>query len=487
MTSLRPTPDMVALVQSASTLPIMLLALVSGVSADIWDRRMVMLISQLLACAASALLALLAFFGDITPVTLLAFTFLVGCGAALFQPAWQSSILEQLPRSELSAAIALESFSLNLARTAGPAVGGLIVVAFGPPVTFLINSVTYVGLIAALLLWRRPMPARSLPPEGMLAAVGTGLRFALRSSRIRNALVRCAVFGLLGSPIWALLPLVARNVLGGDADTYGTLLGAFGVGAVLGALAGASLRLRWNSEAIVRLCTVGVGFGTVVTAVSSLQVTTMIGLVIAGASWVAAVSTFNVTTQTLSPAWVLGRVVALFHTFIIGGLAIGSFLWGLVATGIGLSTSMLVAGALMMGSALLGLAMPLCRHEGESLEPTRSLPDDYKKQIIEFSGRGRVVVFVTYRVDEKDTEAFLRAMRDLRDLRRRNGAGCHAVMQDAADPRLWVESYRFPSWIEYLRQDQRLSTSDVDAEQRVLAFHSGPDAPEVSRMFQKIA
>jgi MFS family permease len=484
MTSLAPSPDMVSLVQTASTLPIMLLALLSGVSADIWDRRMVMLVSQILACIASVILTVLAFMGGVTPLVLLAFTFLVGCGTALFQPAYQSSVTEQVPRSELSAAIALESFSLNLARTAGPAIGGLVVLAFGSPTAFLINSLTYPGLIMALAFWRREKTDSRLPPERMLSAIGSGLRFARRSEGIRRALIRSTAFGLLGSPIWALLPLVAKHLLGGGAGTYGALLGAFGMGAVFGALGGASIRLRYDNERIIRLCTLGAGAGIVVTALSPWQATTMAGLVLNGACWVAAVSTFNVNIQTLSPRWVVGRTVALFHTFIVGGLALGSYFWGLVAAEIGLSASILVAGSMMAGSVLLGLRLPLHRNEATSFEPLRPLPPDYQSQIDAFADRGPVVVTVTYRVAESDIHPFLCAMHDLRELRRRDGARNHMIMQDASEPEQWVETYRNANWIEHLRHHHRLSVSDERIEQRVLAFHRGPEPPRVAHLIQ---
>src|SRR5262245_58673295 len=237
MTSIAPSPDMVALVQASTALPILLLSLPSGAIADIWDRRIIMLIAQSLMLTVSAALAAIAYFGHITPWTLLSLTFLLGCGAALYGPAWQSSVGEQVPREEVPAAVSLNSLAFNLARTAGPAVGGLIVAAAGPPAAFLVNAVTYIGLLVVLSTWRRKVPVQTLPPESMTTGMQAGLRYVRLSPVICTVLVRGFFFGFLGSAIWALMPLIARDLLAGNALTYGILFGAFGVGAVIGALA----------------------------------------------------------------------------------------------------------------------------------------------------------------------------------------------------------------------------------------------------------
>ena len=193
-----------------------------------------MLIAQVAMLVVALVLTVITYVGQITPWTLLTLTFLLGCGVALYGPAWQSSVGEQVPRADLPAAVALNSLSFNIARTAGPAIGGVIVAKAGPPAAFLINALSYVGLIVVLCLWRRPRPAPFLPPENMLMAMGAGIRYARLSPEIRTVLIRGVVFGILGSSIWALMPLIARDLIGGDAVTYGVLLGSFGIGAVLG-------------------------------------------------------------------------------------------------------------------------------------------------------------------------------------------------------------------------------------------------------------
>jgi MFS family permease len=487
MTSLAPSPDMVSLVQASSLLPIMLLSLVAGSSADVWDRRSVMLISQAMGFFASALLSVLAYMDSITPWTLLSLTFLNGCGGALYQPAWQSSVSEQVPQSELSAAISLDSVSLSLARTAGPAIGGILVVAAGPAVAFLVNSLTYIGVIAVLVSWRRTEQPSQFPAENMLTAMVSGIRYARFSHGIRTVLLRSVVFGLLGSTTWALMPLVARDLLNGGADTYGWLFGSWGAGAILGAVSSVSMRLRYDGELLVRASTVGVGIGIILTATSLWEPLTMAALLLTGACWVMAVSTFNVVIQASSPAWVVGRTVAIFHTVIVGGLAIGSWLSGLVANECGLSAAMLISGLLMVVSAFLGWVIPLRGSEGLNLSPSVTRPTNDQLLSGKPAYRGPVVVAVTYRVKSEDVEPFLSAMRELRDIRRRNGAKRLTLLHDVADTERWIECYRNPNWAECVRQHHRLTVDDQETERRVLAFHRGLEAPRVEHLIVRVS
>lgn len=360
MTTMAPTPAQVSLVQTASTLPIALFALLSGVAADVWDRRLVMLASQVLICSVAMTLAVLCASGQITPLSLLACTFISGCGAALFQPAWQSAVAEQVPRIELSAAIALDSFSLNFARTAGPAIGGLIVARLAPDLAFIVSSVSSAGLI--YVLWRcreAAVKKARVRREGLFASLVGGVRYCFGSPGIRSALLRSSLFGFLGSPIWALLPLFAKCQFGGEAGTYGILLGAFGAGAACGALGGAAMRARSNPESVLRICTLTFGLGAMMTAWSPCKAEAMLGLAISGASWVAVVSTYNLAIQTASPNWVAGRALSLFHSCIVGGLAIGSYLWGMAAAATTINVTFLISGQILCASVLLALCFPL--------------------------------------------------------------------------------------------------------------------------------
>jgi MFS family permease len=485
MTSIAPSADMVALVQASTTLPIMLLSLVSGATADIWDRRLLMLIAQGLMLAIAVLLTVTAFLGLITPWILLSLTFLLGCGTALYGPAWQSSVGEQVPRAALASAVSLNSLAFNIARTTGPAIGGIIVARAGPPAAFLVNSLSYLGLIIVLVLWRRPRPAPFLPPENMFMAMGAGVRYARLSPDIRTVLIRGAAFGVLGSSIWALMPLIARDLIGGGAVTYGVLLGAFGGGAVLGALSSTSLRRRCTNEAIVRSSTAGFGIASIVTAVSSWHALSMAALMLGGACWVLALSTFNVTVQTSSPRWVVGRTVAIYQMVTFGGLSIGSWLSGVAAHQFGLGVCLASSGALMAVSAALGRKLALRQPEGLNLDPSRTWSSENRAQLDRLIDTGPVVVTVEYRIAVEDAEAFRLAMRELRRIRRRDGAKRWSLMQDMAAPDIWIERYHSPNWVEHLRRHHRFTVSDREIERKVLDFHQGEAAPHVRHLIER--
>ncbi len=485
MTSIAPSADMVALVQASTTLPIMLLSLPSGATADIWDRRLLMLIAQCVMLVVAVVLTALTYLSTITPWTLLCLTFLLGCGVALYGPAWQSSVGEQVPRADLPAAVALNSLAFNIARTAGPAIGGVIVAKAGPPAAFLLNSFSYVALIIVLVLWRRPRPAPFLPPENMFMAMGAGVRYARLSPDIRTVLIRGAAFGVLGSSVWALLPLIARDLIGGDAVTYGVLLGAFGSGAVLGALSSTSLRKRYSSELIVRAATAGFGAASMVTAISSWHALSMVALMMGGASWVLALSTFNVTVQTSSPRWVVGRTVAIYQMVTFGGLAVGSWLSGVVASQLSLASCLVSSGALMAASALLGWRLPLRQPEGLNLDPSRTWSGESRAELDRLIDTGPVVVTVEYRIAVDDAEPFRVAMRELRRIRRRDGAKRWSLMQDMAAPETWIERYHSPNWVEHLRRHHRFTVADREIEKKVLDFHRGEEAPRVRHLIER--
>lgn len=485
MTSIAPSADMVALVQASTTLPIMLLSLPSGATADIWDRRLVMLIAQCVMLVFAAVLTALTYLSTITPWTLLTLTFLLGCGTALYGPAWQSSVGEQVPRADLPSAVALNSLAFNIARAAGPAIGGIIVAKAGPPAAFLLNSLSYVALIIVLVLWRRPRPAPFLPPENMLMAMGAGIRYARLSPDIRTVLIRGAAFGVLGSSVWALLPLIARDLIGGDAVTYGVLLGAFGSGAVLGALSSTSLRRRCSNELIVRTATVGFGIASIVTAISSWHALSMIALMLGGASWVLALSTFNVTVQTSSPRWVVGRTVAIYQMVTFGGLAIGSWLSGVVASQLSLVICLVSSGTLMAVSALLGWRLPLRQPEGLNLDPSRTWSSENRAQLDQLIDTGPVVVTVEYKIAADDAEPFRLAMRELRRIRRRDGAKRWSLMQDMAAPEIWIERYHSPNWVEHLRRHHRFTVADREIERTALDFHQGEEPPRLRHLIER--
>src|SRR5688572_1839300 len=482
MTSLAPTADIVALVQASTVLPYMLFCLAAGAAADVFDRRILMLAAQLLALVVSVLLTIFTYVDVMTPWLLLTFTFLVGCGNAIYGPAWQSSVGEVVPRAELPQAVALNSLGFNLARTVGPAIGGLIVATSGSQAAFLVNSISYLGLIIVLLSWKRPVEQRTLPPESIPSAMMAGLRYVALSPSIRSVLVRAVVFGSAASSIWALMPLVARDLIRGGPSIYGLLLGAFGVGAVLSALSSTRLRAAFTTGQIVTIATLFFATGSIIAAFSTSLPITMIGMVMCGGGWVLALSTFNISVQLLVPRWVVGRSVAIYQMMTFGGMALGSWLWGLTAHHFGLVFSLALAGGVLAASTLLARLWPMPGSAAEDLDPR--LPESALPTVDNAipDRDGAVVITVEYRVTREDAPQFAAAMRRLAQVRQRNGARRWSLMVDATDPELWVERFQYPTWTEYLRQRHRDTVSDRAVWDNARSFHRGEEQPKVRRL-----
>ena len=483
MTSIS-SAGMVALVQASVTLPIMLLSLPAGALADTFDRRKIMLTAQSLMLVVSVGLSLFAWAGWITPWVLLAFTFLIGCGSALNGPAWQASVGEMVPRRDLAGAVALNSMGFNLARSVGPAVGGLIVAAAGAAAAFTVNAFTYIGLIFVLARWKPERAPRTMPREGLGVAMWTGLQYAAMSGRIGSVLLRALVFGFAASAVQALMPLVARETMGGGPEIFGLLLGAFGAGAVGGAVASTRLRSRMSNELIVRWSSLVFGLATIALAFSSWLPAGMVALVFAGGAWVLALSTFNVTVQMSAPRWVVARDLALYQMAAFGGMALGSWTWGVIAEREGLLLTLCVAGAAQLICALIGLRVPLASTSGLNLdligswtEPDVAVPIQPRS--------GPIVITIEYVIDEADIDEFLVAMADRRRIRRRDGARHWTLLRDLSDPRLWIERYHTATWLDYVRHNQRITEADRNITDHVRALHRGPDRPRVRRMIER--
>jgi len=328
MTQMTPSADKVALVQTAVLLPVMLIAMAAGAIADMHDRRVVGMVALAISLSGATALTVLSWLNLMTPNILLALCFVIGTGMALFSPAWQSSVSEQVPAETLPAAVALNGISFNIARSFGPAIGGIVVATAGSVAAFAANAVFYLPLLVVLFLWDRVSEPSRLPRERLNRAMISGVRYISNSPAIRIVLTRTVVTGMIGGSVSALMPLVARDLLHGNAQTYGTMLGAFGVGAVIGALNLTRIRKRMSGEAAVRACAALMACAAVTVALSNHPVLTAAALVVYGAVWMLAVTLFNIGVQLSAPRWVAGRSVAAFQASISGGIAIGSWGWG---------------------------------------------------------------------------------------------------------------------------------------------------------------
>ena len=483
MVALAASAQMVTLVQASITLPIVLLALLAGALADAYDRRKLMIVAQAFMLLVSTLLALFAYLGLITPWLLLVFTFFIGCGAALNAPAWQASVGAMVPREDVPSAVALNSMGFNLARSLGPALGGVIVAAAGAAVAFTVNAVSYVGLIAVLLRWRPERERRMLPRERLGSAILSGIRYVGMSPSISSTLVRGFVTGAGASAVSALLPLIARDMIGGGAAIYGLLLGAFGVGAVGGAFWSHRLRIAYSNELIVRCALAASAIGITIAAFSKMLALTMAAMLLCGLGWVLIVSILNATVQMSSPRWVVARALSLYQMATFGGLAGGSWLWGYVTEESELSTALLAAAAIQLGCILLGRWFRLPETEEMNLDLLK-FPEP--ETAVAVQGRtGPVVVTIEYRIAPEDVYAFLTEMAERRRIRRRNGARRWTLLRDLADPELWIERYHSPTWTEYVRHNRRFTQDDAIIGERIRALHRGAGEPTVRRMIER--
>jgi MFS family permease len=484
MTSLTSSQSMVALVQSSVTLPIMVFSLLAGVFADNYDRRTVMLIAQSFMLVVSVILAFLAFQGLLSPWLLLTFTFLIGCGTALHNPSWQASMGDIVPREDLSAAVSLNSMGFNLMRSVGPAAGGAIVALAGAAAAFTVNALSYIGIISALWMWKPAIPKRQLPRERMGSAISAGLLYVAMSPNILKVIFRGFLFGLSAIATLALLPLIVREVLQGSAFIYGVLLGCFGMGAVGGALMNAHLRARFQNEWIARAAFAAFAIASVTLGLSMSAVLSGAALMLAGASWVITLSLFNVTIQLSTPRWVVGRAIALYQTGTFGGMAAGSWAWGIMAEGFGADRSMIVAAALLILGALVGLRVPIPDFTDLNLSPLNGFTEPPLR--LDLKPRsGPIMIMIDYEIRQKDMPEFLETMTKRRRIRIRDGAQQWALLRDLENPDIWTETYHVPTWVEYVRHHERRTQADAESYELLLKLHCGATRPKVHRMIER--
>ena len=484
MTTLTDSHNMIALVQASTTLPIMVFSIAAGALADNFDRRIVMLIAQIGMMVVSITLAVLALMGLLSPWLLLGFTFLIGCGTALFNPSWQASMGDIVPRSELPGAITLNAMGFNMMRSVGPAVGGLIVALAGAAAAFAVNAVSYVPLIYALSRWKPERVPNRLPREKFASAMWAGIRYVSLSPNLTTVLFRGFLFGFSATAILALLPSVAADYVGGGALAYGTLLGCFGLGAIGGAFLNGRIRERFSNEVIVRLACVGFAMSSAVLGYSRDPLLSHVALIPAGACWVLALSLFNVSVQLSSPRWVVGRALSLYQTATFGGMAAGAWVWGLSADAIGPDSALALAGATMLLCALVGFRLPLPQFDARDLNPL----DTFNEPVLKLDLRprsGPILVMVDYRIDQDDVPQFLALMAGRRHIRIRDGARQWALLRDLEHPVVWTESYHVPTWIDYVRHHMRRTKSDAENTDLIRALHRGGEAPVVRRFIER--
>src|SRR5450759_530869 len=481
MTSLAPSPLMVALVQAATTAPVFLLALPAGALADIVDRRRYLIASQVWMMITAATLGLLTLSGMTTATILLVFTFALGIGTAMMVPAWGAITPELVQRSELQAAIGLNTIGMNVSRSVGPALAGLIVAAAGPGMVFILNAISFLAVIAALKRWQRPPTESELPAERVFGAIRAGLRYARHSPELRAVLTRGASFFVFASAPWALLPLIVRQGLNSGPGTYGLFLACLGIGAIAGALLLPRVRTRVSRDTIVAGATGLYTIAMLALAHSGNVYAAGAAMLLTGVAWISVVSSLMTAAQTALPSWVRARGLALFWVVFMGGMAAGSALWGQIASWVGIPYALTVAAV----GALLGIAATwryrIGQHDVADLSPSIYWPTPMMPDDLEID-RGPVMVTVEYLVDPARADEFAKFMLQMRRIRRRDGAFMWELFNDIEHPDRMVECFMVESWFEHLRQHERVTVADRDVIEKARAFHLGSELPKVTHL-----
>ena len=466
MVSLNAGPMYVALTQTAAALPFFVLALPAGAIGDIVDRRKLILYTEFWMVTTAAVLASLTISGLTSPLLLLILTFALAAGDAFESPTWRAVLPELVEKQDLPAASALNGIEFNFARAVGPGLAGAVVALAGVGAAFLINTVSFAGVILVVARWKRPVVRRAAPPETVAGATRAAIRYVRNSPEIRTLLARSGLAMFFASGLLALLPSIARRISSSPVS-YGLLLGAFGCGAVLGALVLQRVRSRFPADLLISS---GIAvFGLAAIAVGRLPTIWTLApvMLVAGAAWVSFLSLFNVLLLNRAPDWVRARVLAVQLLVSQGAVAAGSAIWGSVAARAGINQALLWAGVGAIVSTASALFLRL-----SDIVPDLTPWNHWRLPPVQtdIDRGGPVLVAVEYDVSPGRASEFLEAMREYGRVRRRDGASRWGISRDLEDANRYVETFIVSSWEEHLRQHARLTLADSELERRLQSY-----------------
>ncbi len=480
MTSLTTSPVMVAMVQTASTLPVFLLGLPSGALADIIDRRRYFAATQLWVALTALLLATLALTDSLTAPLLLGLTFANGIGLAMRWPVFSAIVPEVVPREHLSEAMALNGISMNLSRVVGPVVAGAILASVGSGAVFVLNTLLAAMAFVTILRWRSVPRTSTLPGERFVGAMRVGWVHVMQSPRLRVVMMRIFFFFLHSSALLALLPLVARDVHGAGPATYTLMLACIGAGAVIAAMYFPRWRRRFDRNQFVLGGTlVHAAMSVVVVFAPSIWIA-LPAILVLGMAWISTANSLTLAAQVALPNWVRARGMAIYQMALMGGAAAGSILWGQVA---GLySVRIAVLAASILGPLLWLATRKFSVEGGEDADFSPAAPGQVPHVAIDVApDDGPVMVTVEYQIDPVDAAAFAEVMQKTRRARLRQGALSWGLFRDTGAPGRYIEYFVDESWVEHLRRLERFTAADAGLRERRLAFHRGERPPQVRR------
>lgn len=482
MTTLNSSPAVVALVQTATTLPVFLFALYAGTLADRLDKRKMLITVNIFLLILISVLTVLVYFELVTPLILILFTLAIGTGTAFMAPAWQAVVPALVPKDVLQPAIALNSMGINISRAIGPALAGILIASVSLAAPFAVNAVSHIVIIGALLLWKYESDARKTS-QPVFNAMLTGVRHVAHNGPMKATLMRSFAFFIFASAYWALLPLVVQNIEGGGAELYGVLLTLIGTGAVAGALTLPKFRARLDASKMAAGGTVGTAVAMAVLAVAGSPVLASIAALLGGFSWIAVLTTLNVSAQTALPNWVRARGLAVNLMVFFGSMSFGSAIWGQVASATSTSTTLLIAACGIILGLLITRGFKLGQGEELDLTPSMHWPAPDVAIVSDGLGdRGPVMVEVEYHIRPEDEKDFLKAIHEWSGERWRDGAYEWRIFQSAENPEIWVEAFLVSSWEEHLAQHERVSNQDRDVQASVQAFDVREGGPVVRHL-----
>ncbi|MHC2357586.1 MFS family permease [Sinorhizobium meliloti] len=467
---------MVALVQAASTLPVCLLSIPAGAIADNFSRRRTMFAGHCLVAIASTTLMISVGAGFVSPWLILGLGFLAGCGFALNDPAWHASVGDLLPKRDIPAAVTLMSVGYNVVRSVGPAFGGVILAFFGPLAALGLAALCDLTPLGAI--WRTKWNARAspLPREKMSTAVRDGLRFTVISLEIRAAIARATLFGVASISILALLPLVVRDQLNSGPIVYGILLAGYGTGAFIAGMSNDVLRRIMSQNKLVAVACVACAVCCLSLALTDSVTVAAFSLALGGAGSLITWTGIDVSVQLASPRWVVGRTLSIYYALSAGGMAAGSWVWGTVAQNYSLTSAMEGATGALLLVAAAGIPFPVRPWEEAGQESSDFHPPELALDLKPRSGP--IVVEIKYSVSKENTEAFLGCMRASRHVRSRAGARNWTLQRNLQTPSVWTETFRTPTWMDFIRLNHRLTAADKDVVKRPEALHDGELPPQ---------
>lgn len=479
ITTLTDSPVTVALLQTATSLPAFFILLPSGALSDILDRRLYLMSGNLLMMAVAALTALLTLTDTIAAWSLLLLTLFRGIGTAMIMPTWQAIVPEIVPRADLPSAIGLNTLGMNVSRVIGSLVAGLIIASLGTGMVFVVNALSLSFVIVVLLRWKRVPPKTDLPPEKFTRAIMTGLRYTRHSPALLSTIYRSVGFYFFASVMWALLPLIARDLLQGDARTYSYLFAAISIGAIGSAFVLPALRSRFNNDQLITYASRVFAVGMSLTALVHVQVVALLSLCLCGAAWITVMTCAQTAAQTALPNWVKSRGLAVFLTFFMGSLAIGPVVWGSVTDLTTLPIAMLTASAGLVIASFLTQRWPVSGNDQLDHTPAQHWRKPELKLTVH-PEQGPVMVKVRYQVAPEHLSEFLREVHLLGKARRRDGATFWGIFEDANEPGTYVETYVVPSWLDHLRQHERISRHDARVQLRLKELVASGTEPVVT-------